>query len=86
MNGPEELTCRELVDLVTDYLDHRLAVGRHVQFEQHLVLCTGCQNHLSQMDGTLRVLRALPDDELRPEALGVLMHAFRDWRDDKEAS
>ena len=86
MRGPEELTCRELVDLVTDYLDHRLEVEQHVQFEQHLVLCTGCQNHLDQMHGTLRVLRAVPDDELRPEALGVLMHAFRDWRDDKEAS
>ena len=86
MRGPEELTCRELVDLVTDYLDHRLEVEQHVQFEQHLVLCTGCQHHLDQMHGTLRVLRAVPDDELRPEALGVLMHAFRDWRAAEETT
>ena len=85
MNGPEDLTCRELVELMTDYLDGRLELDRHVQVEQHLVLCTGCQNHLSQIRGTLRVLRALPDDDLRPEALGVLMHAFRDWRSREEA-
>jgi hypothetical protein len=86
VSGPEELTCRELVDLVTDYLDHRLALDRHVQVEQHLVLCTGCQRHLSQMHGTLRVLRAVPDDELRPETLGVLMEAFHDWRATGEAT
>jgi hypothetical protein len=86
VRGPEELTCRELVELMTDYLDDRLALHRHVQVEQHLVLCTGCQNHLSQIRGTLSVLRALPDDELRPESLGVLMHAFRDWRAREEAT
>ena len=86
MSGPEDLTCRELVELVTDYLDHRLAVEEHVQLEQHLVLCTGCRNHLDQMGSTLRVLRTVPEEELRPEALEELMDAFRDWRADREAS
>jgi predicted anti-sigma-YlaC factor YlaD len=81
VSGPEELTCRELVALVTDYLDHRLEVARHVQVEQHLVLCTGCQRHLTQIHGTLRVLRAVPDEELATEVVGGLLDAFRDWRE-----
>ena len=86
MSGPEDLTCRELVELVTDYLDHRLALDDHVQLEQHLVLCTGCRHHLDQMRGTLRVLRTGRDEELRPETLDALMDAFRGWRADREAS
>jgi predicted anti-sigma-YlaC factor YlaD len=84
VSGPEDLTCRALVELVTDYLDGRLETERHVQVEQHLVLCTGCQSHMSQMHGTLRVLRTVPDDELQPETLGMLMHAFRDWRAEED--
>jgi predicted anti-sigma-YlaC factor YlaD len=80
MSGPEDLTCRELVELVTQYLDGALAVPDHVQFEQHLVLCTGCQNHLSQMRQTLRVLETLPgEDDVAPEAMAELLHTFRAW-------
>ena len=54
--GPEQLTCRELVERVTEYLDGALAPAEHAQLEQHLVLCLGCRHHLSQVRGALRVL------------------------------
>jgi anti-sigma factor RsiW len=80
MNGPEEITCRELVQLVTEYLDGALPAPEHVQFEQHLVLCTGCQNHLSQMRQTLRVLHRLPPEDLPEPVMGELLRTFRTWQ------
>jgi hypothetical protein len=86
MTGPEQLTCRELVDRVTDYLDGALPPAQHAQLEQHLVLCLGCRHHLSQIHGTLRVLHALPVEDMRTEALGVLVETFRTWQTSREAS
>jgi predicted anti-sigma-YlaC factor YlaD len=84
--GPEQLTCRELVERVTAYLDGALAPAEHAQLEQHLVLCLGCRHHVSQVGGTLRVLHALPAEELTPEALDGLVAAFRAWETTKGAT
>ena len=84
--GPEQLTCRELVERVTDYLDGALAPAEHAQLEQHLVLCLGCRHHLSQVRGALRVLHALPVEDLRPATLGALVETFRTWQTIKGAS
>ena len=86
MTGPEQLTCRELVDRVTDYLEGALPPAQHAQLEQHLVLCLGCQHHLSQIHGTVRVLHALPVEDVRTEALGSLVETFRTWQTSREAS
>ena len=86
MTGPEQLTCRELVERVTEYLDGMLAPAEHAQLEQHLVLCLGCRHHLSQIRGTLRVLHALPVEDLRPQALGALVATFRTWQTTEGAS
>ena len=80
------MTCRDLVDSVTDYLDGMLPSAQHAQLEQHLVLCLGCRHHLSQVHGTLRVLHALPVEDLRPEAVGALVETFRTWQTSREAS
>jgi hypothetical protein len=50
------------------------------------VLCLGCRHHLSQVRGTLRVLHALPAEELGPDALGALVETFRTWQATKGAS
>jgi hypothetical protein len=84
--GPEQLTCRELVERVTAYLDGALGPAEHAQLEQHLVLCLGCQHHLSQIHGTVRVLHALPVEDLRAEALGALVETFRSWQTTERTS
>ena len=40
---PAELTCREIVELVTDYLEGRMPLPERTRFEQHLVYCNGCR-------------------------------------------
>ena len=49
-----DLTCQEVVELVTAYLDDALLPDDRERFEEHLVFCDGCQNYLDQMRGTIK--------------------------------
>ena len=77
-----ELTCREFVELVTDYLDGALAPAERERFDRHLDMCEGCREHLDQMDATLRALRAAGEDPEPGEVEGLdrVLDAFRDWK------
>ena len=73
-----ELTCSELVELVTDYLEDRLAPAERVHFEAHLEICQGCPAYLDQMRATVRAVGRLSEpgfEDVRTE----LLRAFRDW-------
>ena len=74
-----ERACRELVELVTDYLEGQLGPLERVRFEEHLTDCSGCRTYLEQMRQTLAALGRLPEESLSPEARDALLEAFRDW-------
>ncbi|HYX75928.1 MAG TPA: zf-HC2 domain-containing protein [Gaiellaceae bacterium] len=76
----EDLTCRELVELVTEYLDGTLAPGERDRFEQHVILCDGCAFHLDQMRTTIAVTGSLTEESVTPEAQESLLGVFRDWK------
>ena len=52
-NGFEEVTCREFVELVTDYWDDALPADRLALVEEHLVMCDWCKTYLDQMRVTV---------------------------------
>jgi anti-sigma factor RsiW len=74
------LSCRELVELVSDYLEGALSPHDHSRFEAHIAGCENCSAYLRQMRETLALLGTLPADALSPEAEAELRAAFRDWR------
>jgi len=74
------MTCRELVELVTDYLEDALDAEARDRFEEHLALCPGCETYLQQMAETAERLGQIPVDTLSREAQAVLLTAFRDVR------
>ena len=74
------LTCRELVELVTDYLEDRLPAAARARFEDHLTSCDGCQAYVEQMRLTLRALGRLPEEQLSGQAREAMLSAFRGWR------
>ena len=74
-----ELTCKELVELVTGYLDGSLRGGRRRQFEAHLAGCEGCTRYLSQMAATIRVTGTLTEEQVTEDQRAVLLTAFRGW-------
>jgi anti-sigma factor RsiW len=74
------LTCRELVELVTAYLEGVLEPPERARFEQHLAGCDGCDAYVDQMRQTLTALGRLPDESLSPDARDRLLAAFADWQ------
>jgi anti-sigma factor RsiW len=75
----EDLSCQELVELVTDYLECALPAEQRARFDAHLSECPGCERYLEQMRATIALARAGADLERRPEVSGLL-EAFRDWK------
>jgi anti-sigma factor RsiW len=76
--SPDHLTCRELVELVTDYLEGALPAEELVLFEQHLNLCQGCEWHLEQVRATIATLGLTPDQPPPAETRARLLAVFRD--------
>ena len=74
------MTCQQLVELVTDYLEDALDLETRDRFEQHLALCPGCETYLRQMAETARRLGEIPVETLSDRAKTVLLAAFRDVR------
>ena len=76
----EQLSCRELVELVTDYLEGALPECERARFEDHISRCDGCEVYLAQMRQTIELVGHLPAEALSPEAERELLEAFRGWR------
>jgi predicted anti-sigma-YlaC factor YlaD len=74
------MTCQELVELVTDYLEDALDPETRDRFEEHRALCPGCETYLQQMAETATRLGEIPVETLSREAQAVLLTAFRDVR------
>lgn len=73
------LTCRQLVDLVTEYLEGGLESRERLRFERHLGTCPACRVHVDQMRTTIALLGSLPQESISPEAERDLLDAFRRW-------
>ena len=65
-NTYEDLSCQELVELVTDYLEGGMTAGLAERFERHIESCSGCRTHLEQIRATIRVSGELTPESLSP--------------------
>ncbi len=79
----EELTCQELVELVTEYLENALTSNDRMRFERHLAECPGCTTYLNQIRKTIQLTGRLTEKHLEPKAKDELLKAFRDWKKDR---
>lgn len=82
---PGGLTCREMVELVTAYLEDALAADDRKRFETHIAACDACTAYLDQMRLTLRTLGRLEPESIPPEAVRELTEAFRAWHSGRAA-
>ena len=74
------LTCRELVELVTDYFEDALSARDRRRFEAHIAACDGCNAHIEQLRQLRERLGALTPDDLPPATEDKLQEAFSTWR------
>jgi anti-sigma factor RsiW len=80
MTVMDGLSCAELVELVTDYLDGALDRRSRRQLEAHLAECDGCDAYLDQIRATIALSGRLRPDGLAPDAREALLGVFRKWR------
>jgi hypothetical protein len=80
MTDSTSFSCREIVELVTEYLEGGLPTGQRLAFERHVAICPPCRGFLTQMRETLRLSGGLPEETLSREAREGLLAAFRDWK------
>ena len=73
------LTCGEIIQLTTEYLEGTMPPDTRLRFERHVAICPPCRGFLGQMRETLRVSGKLTEESLSPEAREALLEAFRDW-------
>ena len=83
--GGGELTCQELVELVTDYLEGALSCDDQHRFEAHLEGCDGCRAYLEQTRTTILAVHGVTEADLDPAMRERLMDSFRDWRSSRDA-
>jgi anti-sigma factor RsiW len=80
------MTCREIVELVTDYFEGALSEVDRRRFEEHIDECEWCSRYLEQMRVTIHTVGHIDEASLSPEAKDELLHAFRDWNAERRAS
>ena len=79
------ITCNELVELVTDYLDGALSRRDRARFEAHIAACTNCREYLAQFQQTIALTGMLREDDLDPAARDTLLAQFSEWRNAERA-
>ena len=76
----QERTCRELVELVTDYLEGAFTPAETSSFEAHLDHCDGCHAYLDQLRRTIALTGRITEASIAEPAREALLEVFRSWR------
>jgi anti-sigma factor RsiW len=78
------LTCKELVELVTDYLEEMLTPEERARFETHVMGCEGCSRYVEQMRRTIQLTGMLTEDDVSEPARQKLLETFRSWKGEEK--
>jgi len=79
-NTTDGLACKEVVELVSDYLEEVLLPERRAALEEHLAGCSGCTNYVEQVRLTIGMLRTLAQEPVFPETKEEVLQVFRQWK------
>lgn len=74
------MTCRQVVELMTDYLEGTLPASDRARFEEHIAGCDGCRAYLSQLRTTRDVIGRIADEPMPASVERELIEAFRNWQ------
>ncbi|KYF64880.1 hypothetical protein BE11_03255 [Sorangium cellulosum] len=73
---PLDIACRDLVEVVSDYLEGALGPAELVALEAHLVICSGCAEYLALLRRVQRATRGIATTDLDPALLDRLTQAL----------
>jgi anti-sigma factor RsiW len=80
MSELDDISCRELVELVSDYFEGALTASDRARLESHVARCGNCAAYVRQMRETITLMGRLPAPTLSVETEGQLRVAFREWK------
>jgi len=80
LNEQGHIACREVVDLVSDYLEGTLTEEQRIAVERHLAICPPCRVYVDQIRQTVALLGTLPEETLDEGVKTDLLAAFRHWK------
>ena len=81
---PDDITCKELVELVSAYLEGALEQPDRRRFEAHLEVCEACRTYVEQIRQTVAAAGRLGEDSLDPPVRDALLVTFRGWKRERE--
>jgi predicted anti-sigma-YlaC factor YlaD len=76
----EPISCQEVVELVTDYLEGAMPPEEVARFEHHLSLCDGCVFYVDQIRMTVEAVGRIGEEDVPPDIRDGLVEAFRDFK------
>lgn len=85
MPSSNDMSCRDLVELVTEYLERTLPAPDRARFEEHLATCPPCEAYLEQMRQTIHAVGRLPREAISEDAMRGLLNVFRNWKKEPPA-
>jgi anti-sigma factor RsiW len=74
------LTCQEVIELLSSYVEGGLTADDRRRVDEHLALCDGCTTYLEQMRETIRLSGMVTEEQVPEDEKTALLAAFRDWR------
>jgi anti-sigma factor RsiW len=77
----DDMACRELIELLTDYLDDALDPTTRRAIDAHLARCDGCTRALEQLRETVRITGTLTPEHLASPEREALRAVFVRWRE-----
>lgn len=76
----EPFSCRQVVELVTEYLEGGLDVDQRLAFERHVAICPPCRGYFSQFRLINRAAGPLSEEDVPEHLRTSILKAFRDWK------
>jgi len=76
----EPISCQEVVELVTDYLEGAMSPEDVARFDHHLSLCEGCVFYVEQIRMTIAAVGRIGEEDVPPEVRDDLVATFRDFK------
>jgi hypothetical protein len=76
----EHVTCKDFVEVLTQYLEDALAPEQRADAERHIVICRGCSNYIEQMRTTIDLLGRVAGQPAAETDADVLLVLFREWQ------
>lgn len=69
-------TCKQMTDLVFDYLNDKLSPNVKRDFQHHLQICPDCVNFLNTYKKTVSVTRSIRPEEIPPKVRNNILDFF----------